>query len=1017
MMNSEYSKIKNLFLQQSYYDAWEEYSRQLIKNNIIVWDYVVLTASNQEQADTYQHEIDYRLKYSYLPKRTKYVVISDPKGLRVGSGGATLNVLKEIYGHESANANCFENKRILVIHSGGDSKRVPQYSACGKLFAPVPRELPTGRLATLFDEFMIATSMIPSRIAAGMLVLSGDVLLLFNALQIDPYNEGATAISFKQPASIGKNHGVFLNSGHDFVDRFLHKQSEDELDRLGAINKNGNVDLDTGAVILSPKILTALFQLISDENGFSEEKFDYYVNSKARLSFYGDFLYPLAEKSTIEDYLEQAPEGDMCEELIECRKKLWDALHEFRFKLLCLSPAEFIHFGTTKELLQLMTEKVLNYEFLGWRKHVLCNVSSSTDFAVNNCIIDESAVISNNVYIENSFIGEKVNIRKNSVISCVNVSDIDIPENVVIHGLQLKSNKYVARIYGIYDNPKKTLSEKGCIFGVSLKDFIEHNKIKQVELWESADTSLWKANLYSICDSIDDAVHMSMIVYKMAHGTASQIEVKQWISSERMSLYSSFTCANGAAIIPMKTNLEDKILVNKFIHLLNQGEEVEESAKIFYSGLNESQYQYLQEYLESAVFSEKIRIYYALSKMIDTKQGEYETMNAEEYERLTFESIKQTILNEVTKRVKQVKNYKIKKNEVNVALPVRLNWGGGWTDTPPYCIEQGGVVLNAAIKLEGELPVRVCVRRIEDLCIELESTDIGAHNVFSEIEEMQQCNNPYDPFSLHKAALIACGIIPRNETADLKDILRELGGGIYLSTQVINVPKGSGLGTSSILAGACVKGLFEFLDVHVDDSDLYDIVLCMEQLMSTGGGWQDQVGGLASGIKFITTKPGVDQHICVEKVNLSNSTIDELNQRLTLIYTGQRRLARNLLRDVVGRYVGGKVETVSALHDMSRLAALMKFELEQGDIDAFASLLNDHWKLSVQMDEGSTNTCIEQIFMSCEDLIDGRFIAGAGGGGFLQVILKKNVTKEMLRQRLYSIFQDSGVDVWDCEII
>ena len=45
------------------------------------------------------------------------------------------------------------------------------------------------------------------------------------------------------------------------------------------------------------------------------------------------------------------------------------------------------------------------------------------------------------------------------------------------------------------------------------------------------------------------------------------------------------------------------------------------------------------------------------------------------------------------------------------------------------------------------------------------------------------------------------------------------------------------------------------------------------------------------------------------------------------------------------------------------------------------------------------------------------FIAGAGGGGFLQVILKKGVTKEDLRERLYAIFQDSGVDVWECELL
>lgn len=57
------------------------------------------------------------------------------------------------------------------------------------------------------------------------------------------------------------------------------------------------------------------------------------------------------------------------------------------------------------------------------------------------------------------------------------------------------------------------------------------------------------------------------------------------------------------------------------------------------------------------------------------------------------------------------------------------------------------------------------------------------------------------------------------------------------------------------------------------------------------------------------------------------------------------------------------------------------------------------------------------IFESCEDLIDGKFISGAGGGGFLQVILKKGVTKEHLRRRLRNVFQDSGVDMWESEFL
>ena len=74
---------------------------------------------------------------------------------------------------------------------------------------------------------------------------------------------------------------------------------------------------------------------------------------------------------------------------------------------------------------------------------------------------------------------------------------------------------------------------------------------------------------------------------------------------------------------------------------------------------------------------------------------------------------------------------------------------------------------------------------------------------------------------------------------------KNLGSGLYLSTQVIHIPRGSGLGTSSILAGACVKAIYRMLGKELSQEELYNRVLCMEQIMSTGGGWQDQVGACA----------------------------------------------------------------------------------------------------------------------------------------------------------------------------
>lgn len=226
----------SIYLSQSYKDAWDDYYRSLNNPAFPVWDYFILTASNEHQAISFQSQINARI--AYLPSRTRFAVIPDEGGVRVGSGGATLSVLKWL--EENGG---WVGKRVLVIHSGGDSKRVPQYSALGKLFSPVPHELPDGRSSTLFDEFIIAMSTVPGRIREGMLLLSGDVLLLFNPLLIDWSGPGAAVISFKEDVEIGKDHGVYLRGEDGNVKSFLHKQSVARRVEVGTVNKAGCVDI------------------------------------------------------------------------------------------------------------------------------------------------------------------------------------------------------------------------------------------------------------------------------------------------------------------------------------------------------------------------------------------------------------------------------------------------------------------------------------------------------------------------------------------------------------------------------------------------------------------------------------------------------------------------------------------------------------------------------------------------------------------------------------------------------
>ncbi len=991
-----------LFLTQSYQDTWDDYNRSLNQSGFPVWDYIVLTASNEQQAEGFCAQIEERKKCGLLPQRTHFAVIPDPMGKRVGSGGATLGVIKYIAEHSGKSD--FSNLRILVIHSGGDSKRVPQYSALGKLFSPVPHELPNGRNSTLFDEFIIAMSSVPSRIREGMLLLSGDVLLLFNPLQIDYSGIGAAAISFKEDVNTGKNHGVFLRGDDGCVRRFLHKQTVESLKEQGAVNEQNKVDIDTGAVVFSCDMLKSLYGLISKNGNYNEERFNHYVNETVRLSLYGDFLYPLASDSTLEDFYKEKPEGDFCDELTSARTDVWNALRPYRMKLLRLAPAKFIHFGTTQEILRLMSDGIEDYTVLGWSRQVGSSINDGT--AGYSSVLSSKAKIGKNCYLEVSYVHSDAVLGDNILLSYVDIHDETIPSDVVMHGLKQRDGKFVVRVYGINDNPKAEIDN--CSFlGSTLKSFMDINGISETDLWNGNDRTLWTAKLYPTCDTIKQAVAAALNIYKMTKGCGN---VNAWKTAKRTSLYSGFNEADPHALIAWDKRMGELVRMDKLAKLIHSGESAQKARNTLQTScLTKIQRQWLEKHLGRADFSEAMRLHYYIGSALGGSEGDYHISEC-------FRVIQKTILESTLSNLEYNPNCKIVCDKLTIKLPLRVNWGGGWSDTPPYCNEHGGTVLNAAILLNGEMPVEVTLEKIEEHKIIFDSTDMDVHGEFDNIEPLQTTGDPYDPFALQKAALIACGIIPASG-GNLEEILARLGGGFRMDSEVTNVPKGSGLGTSSILSGACVKAVFEFMGIDYTEDDLYSHVLCMEQIMATGGGWQDQVGGLSSGIKYITTMPGVDQKIKVTHVNISDETLNELNERFALIYTGQRRLARNLLRDVVGRYVGNEPESIYALNEIQRVAALMRFELERGHVDDFAKLLDYHWDLSQKVDKGSTNTLIDQIFASISDMIDGRLVCGAGGGGFLQVILKRGVSKQEVHKRLKDVFQDNDVDVWDCSLV
>ena len=319
--------------------------------------------------------------------------------------------------------------------------------------------------------------------------------------------------------------------------------------------------------------------------------------------------------------------------------------------------------------------------------------------------------------------------------------------------------------------------------------------------------------------------------------------------------------------------------------------------------------------------------------------------------------------------------------------PVRIDLAGGWSDTPPICHELGGTVVNAAISLGGRQPLQAVAQLSDEPVVRITSIDLGRSVEFARTEELLSFRNTLDWSAIPKAALVLSGLVPADASVRLEDWLERVGGGVRL-TVFAAVPKGSGLGTSSILGATVLAALARLSGNDHSLDELTARTSMLEQLMRTGGGWQDQLGGVVPGCKILRTEPGSAQRPTVEPIEIPEAARQELDDRMILYYTGMQRLAANILQNVVGRYLARDAECVSIVHQLKDDAERMCSALAGGDIDAFARTLGDYWTLKQRLDAGASTPEIESLLDAVRGELSGYELPGAGGGGFLLLIAK-----------------------------
>jgi galactokinase/mevalonate kinase-like predicted kinase len=372
---------------------------------------------------------------------------------------------------------------------------------------------------------------------------------------------------------------------------------------------------------------------------------------------------------------------------------------------------------------------------------------------------------------------------------------------------------------------------------------------------------------------------------------------------------------------------------------------------------------------------------------------------------LGFTSLSTAILSESTTKVSPPKNSLRKDEIVWGRAPARLDTGGGWTDTPPYSLEYGGSVVNTAVDLNGQPPIQAYAKVIDEPVIRICSIDIGARTEIVDLDELLDYRKADCSFGLAKAAIALCGFSPDSadwpDSITLKGMLKHFGGGLEITT-LAAIPKGSGLGTSSIVGAVLISVIKRVMGQTLNQRDLFNAVLKLEQALTTGGGWQDQIGGASPGSKISTAAPGIIPDASIHY--LPADVIDPvINSGQTLLYyTGITRLAKNILEKVVGSYLDRERHTMATLRQIYASAGQVADAMSCKDIALFASLVDHARQLNVQLDPNSSNPAVEELLTRIRPHIFGAKLLGAGGGGFLFMVAKSPDHAKQIRQMLES---------------
>lgn len=898
---------------------------------------------------------------------------SDPLGHQLGSGGGTANILIEAWKADPSTRS-FKDwltaSRKLIIHASGQSRRLPAYAAEGKIMLPIPQlpmrmgQAPGQTLLDLqLSNYTHLLRHAPEHYR--VIVACGDVLI--QADHAMPVFPEADVLIAGIPASPEEaaNHGVmFCPPEHPAeLAFFLQKPSAAHINER---SRKYNYFLDTGIWLFSENAINVLLKKCGWNNA-SETFTESIAGTYELFDSFGPAL------------------GRQPAQVVTDISTLTSGV-------LPLPGGRFYHFGTNSSIFSSISQLSHPAESRRSFGHAPKEPAHDRVILHANAAPPESV---HPLWIENATVPKTWTLTGEHVITGVPANNwhIKLPQGTCLDMLNVQGRTgYALRVYGFNDRFKGAIADPTTLWlGAPASDWFTRRSITLQQAGISADEDIQNTRLFPVIPAADP--HIEDLIQWMAVASENTELRKLWFQLPRVSATELVQYADLAPRIRQRT----EHIRNRLASFSKTGWEehclhidLEATAELFNT---------LDIPPPPAVQKNPPTLTTVHDNMFRSRLAGGSNTARDD----AFAALRRILIDDMALHpVKPARNI-LDDQIIWGRSPARLDLAGGWSDTPPYCIEHGGRVVNMAVDLNGQPPIQVFARICKKPVIVLHSIDLGISKTITTYTDLVEPVG-LDGFSIARAALRLTGFDPAFHVSGGSKILKhqletEFGGGIELS-MLSAIPKGSGLGTSSILAATILGVLGEISNHAWSHRDIFARTTVLEQMLTTGGGWQDQVGSITPGIKLNTTQAELVQTPDIRWLPEKIIQDEIVSGRALLYYTGITRLARNILGEIVqGIFLNSK-KTILTIEDIAYNADFTAEAIQRDNPDTLREAIQRSWALNCTLDRGTCPPEVQSIITRIDRFNAVYKLIGAGGGGYLLILAPDVATAAAITETL-----------------